>query len=292
MTPRVAVLQFPGVNCEAESVRALARTGLEAEIFRWKRAATELRDFQAYVLPGGFSYQDRVRAGALAAKDPLIDVLADEAERGKPVLGICNGAQVLVEAGLVPGGDRIELALARNRMPRRAGYFTRWVYVRVESSRCCFTRGIARGTLLPMPVAHGEGRFTGEPGRMSALVKAGQVPLRYATASGQLANDFPDNPNGSEAAAAAVCNVAGNVLALMPHPERAQDLGAIARCVTGKWGDARAALFERPIERPPLVLPEPGSPEAEAVAVAEREPAPAGPGLEIFFALARHLKES
>jgi phosphoribosylformylglycinamidine synthase len=273
-------------------MRALERVGLEAQVFRWKRAASELRGFHGYLLPGGFSYQDRVRAGALAAKDALLEVFSEEASRGKPVLGICNGAQVLVEAGLVPGGDRIELALARNRMPRRAGYFTRWIHVRVESSPCLFTRGIGRGTLIPMPVAHGEGRFTGDPGRMSALVKAGQVPLRYATASGQLASDFPDNPNGSEACAAAVCNAAGNVLALMPHPERAQDLGAIARCVTGKWGEARAALFEKPIERPPLVLPEPGSPEAEAVTTAERERSPAGPGLQIFAALARHLKES
>ena len=114
--PRVAVVQFPGVNCEAESERAIERAGLGAERFRWTRPAGELRDFDAFLLPGGFSYQDRVRAGALAAKDPLMDVLAEEAERGKPVLGICNGAQVLVEAGLVPGGGGVELALARNRM--------------------------------------------------------------------------------------------------------------------------------------------------------------------------------
>src|SRR5439155_3669752 len=126
---RVAVIQFPGVNCEAESVRALERVGLGAEVFGWKRPPGDLREFDAYLLPGGFSYQDRVRAGALAAKDPLVEALATEAARGKPVLGICNGAQVLVEAGLVPGGGEVELALARNRMPDRAGYYTRWVYV-------------------------------------------------------------------------------------------------------------------------------------------------------------------
>src|SRR5262249_29684694 len=112
---RVAVIQFPGVNCEAESVRALERVGLETEVFRWTRDADELARFDAYLLPGGWSYQDRVRAGALAAKDPLVEVLAAEADQGKPVIGICNGAQVLVEAGLVPDPDgAVGLALARN----------------------------------------------------------------------------------------------------------------------------------------------------------------------------------
>src|SRR5580765_3373339 len=120
--PNVAVVQLPGVNCERESVRALELAGLGAEIFRWTRPAGELRDFAAYVLPGGFAYQDRVRAGALAAKEPLVEVLAEESARGKPLLGICNGAQVLVEAGLVPGGDTVEVALARNRMGGRTGY--------------------------------------------------------------------------------------------------------------------------------------------------------------------------
>ena len=139
--PRVAVVQFPGVNCEAESVRALNRAPLAAEVFAWTRPAAELRDYEAYLLPGGFSYQDRVRGGALASKDPLVDVLAEEAGRGKPVIGICNGAQVLVEAGLVPNGGAVELALARNRMPDRDGYYARWIYVRVEPSPCASGSG-------------------------------------------------------------------------------------------------------------------------------------------------------
>ena len=235
MSARVAVLQLPGVNCEAETAWALRRAGLEPEVFCWTRPARELRDFQAYVIPGGFSYQDRVRAGALAAKDPLVAVLAEEADRGKPVLGICNGAQVLVEAGLVPGGGGVELALARNRMERRAGYYARWVHVRVEASPCVFTHGVEPGTLLPLPVAHAEGRFTGAAGRMAALLRAGQVPLRYATAAGDVARAFPASPNGAEQAAAAVCNARGNVLAMMPHPERARDRGAVARAIGGRW---------------------------------------------------------
>lgn len=238
--PRVAVVQMPGVNCEAETVRALERAGLAGEIFRWTRAARELADFAAYVLPGGFSYQDRVRAGSLAAKHPLVDALAGRADAGAPVLGICNGAQVLVEAGLVPDGGKVEVALARNRMPGRTGYFTRWVWCRVEETACVFTRGLAPGTLLPLPAAHGEGRFTsGKRGRIGALVEAAQAPLRYATPAGGLAEGFPANPNGAEAAVAGLCNRRGNVLALMPHPERALDLGQVSRGIGGEWGMKR-----------------------------------------------------
>src|SRR6185295_8875751 len=150
------------------------------------------------------------------------------------------GAQVLVEAGLVPGTGGVELALSRNRMPDRTGYYTRWVTTRIEASPCAFTRGIAPGTLVPLPMAHGEGRFTSsEPGRLEALARGGQVPLRYVAHDGAAALGFPDNPNGAEADAAAVCNARGNVLAIMPHPERAQDLCGLARGVGGEWAMRR-----------------------------------------------------
>ncbi len=265
---RVAVLQLPGVNCEHETARALARVGLETEIFRWTRTPRELADFDAFVLPGGFSYQDRVRAGALAAKDPLVESLAGRAEAGAPVLGICNGAQVLVEAGLVPGGGHVEVALARNRMPDRAGYYTRWVWCRVEETACVFTRGLTPGTLLPLPVAHAEGRFTSaKRRRIAKLVEAGQAPFRYATPAGQPAANHPDNPNGSEEAVAGLCNERGNVLALMPHPERAADLGSVSRSIGGEWGRRRDAAF----------------------AAADGSSWGDGPGLELFRGLARHL---
>jgi phosphoribosylformylglycinamidine synthase len=264
----VAVLQFPGVNCEVESARAVARAGLEAEVFRWTRAPRELAGFDAFVLPGGFSWQDRVRAGALAAKDPLVEALAERAEAGAPVLGICNGAQVLVEAGLVPGGGRVDVGLARNRMPERSGYYTRWVWCRVEESTCVFTRGLAPGTLIPLPVAHGEGRFTAVKRTLLAeLAAAGQAPLRYATRGGAIAEDFPDNPNGADAAVAGLCNARGNVLALMPHPERAADLGQVSRAIGGEWGTRRD----------------------RALATGDGSAFGDGPGMVLFRALAAHL---
>jgi phosphoribosylformylglycinamidine synthase I len=271
MRPRVAVLQFPGVNCEAETLRAVVRAGLEGEIFRWTRPPDELRGFQAYVLPGGFSWQDRVRAGALAAKDPMVRVVAEESSaRVKPVLGICNGAQVLVEAGLVPGGGGVDLALARNRMPGRGGYYARWIHVRVEPSPCVFTRTLPVGAVLPLPIAHAEGRFTARaPGRFEGLMRAGQVPLRYAGSEGRDASGFPENPNGSDADAAAVCDASGLVLALMPHPERAQDLGQLSRTVADGWAVRR----ERAVES------------------GEERDTP-GPGLVLFEGLRRHLEEA
>ena len=265
---RVAVMQFPGVNCEAETARAVQRAGLEAEVFRWTRPARELAGFDAFVLPGGFSYQDRVRAGALAAKDPLLEGLAERADAGVPVLGICNGAQVLVEAGLVPGGGHVEVALAGNRMPDRTGYYTRWVWCRVEDTPCVFTNGLAPGTLLPLPVAHGEGRFTAlKKSRLESLAAAGQAPLRYATRAGETASEFPDNPNGADAAVAALCNARGNVLALMPHPERAVELGQLSRTMGGAWGAKRD----------------------RALASGDGSAFSDGPGMALFHALAKHL---
>jgi len=287
---RVAVVQFPGVNCETETVRALAQVGLETDLVRWTRPASELRDYGAFVLPGGFSYQDRVRAGALAAKDPMLEVLAEEAARGRPVLGICNGAQVLVEAGLVPGTGAVELALATNRMPGRRGYYARWVQLRVEPSPCIFTRHLRPGTVLALPVAHGEGRFTGSKRKLAELVRSGRAPLRYATADGMLATAFPDNPNGSEEAVAAVCNAAGNVLAMMPHPERAQEAGAVPRTIAAPdaaWPGVRRTVNSARQKDADVNLSGGLAHGAPATASTLDRP---GPGLALFEGLRRHLE--
>ncbi len=265
MAARVAVVRFPGSNCERETVRALARAGLEPRIERWNVPPEELRHFDAYVLPGGFSYQDRIRAGAVAARLPLLEVVARRAKEGAPILGICNGAQILVEAGLVPGGDGdpVRLALAANRIERRDGYYTRWVYLAPGpgAEGCLFTRGLDEP--LPMPTAHGEGRFTSIDPDLEADL-GGSVALRYSGADGGPAGGFPRNPNGSVADAAGLVGGDGNVLAVMPHPERAQDLAQVPEWLAGTWGDRRRAARGRELEN-------------------------AGPGMRIFQALARAL---
>jgi phosphoribosylformylglycinamidine synthase len=224
--PPVAVLRFPGTNCECETARAVEGAGGGAVIVRWNEDLSALRRYAAFVLPGGFAYQDRVRAGAIAAKDEMMDVIAEQAALGKPVLGICNGAQILVEAGLVPGLSRgmVEMALAPNVMDGRAGYYSRWCYLRVNTNPAGspFTWSLDPGEVLAVPVAHGEGRFTtGSPSVEQELLALGLIPFVYARADGGPAGGFPENPNGSLHDAAGVMNPEGNVLALMPHPERA-----------------------------------------------------------------------
>ncbi len=242
--PRAAVLQFPGVNCEYESARALEAAGAEADILRWNVDPTKLADYDLFLLPGGFSYQDRIRAGAVAAKENILDALHDAADAGKPLLGICNGAQVLVEAGFVPGldgGSGVDLALAPNQMPDREGYFTDWSHNRVASGGPCWLAGIG-DKVLPLPFAHGEGRFTSRlESLFDDLEAAGQITLRYTDPAGASASGWPHNPNGSERDAAAVCNAAGNVVAMMPHPERCAWLGQVPEMLEGPWGERRRA---------------------------------------------------
>ncbi len=240
--PRLAVLQLPGMNCEDESARAIMAAGGDAEIYRWTRDAAGLAAFDGYLVPGGFSYQDRVRAGAVAAKDPLLGALQEASAAGKPILGICNGCQVLVEGGLVPAREGIghmEVALAPNRIPGRRGYFSRWVVMEpVEGNKCRFLEGV--DVTIPVPIAHAEGRFThGDPAVFAALRDEGLLALRYAGAAAD--GSGPGNPNGSLLATAALTNPGGNVLAMMPHPERAAWLFQVPEDLDHPWGRARRA---------------------------------------------------
>ena len=203
---RVAVVRFPGSNCEPEACRAVERAGGEA-FYVWYRDST-LQGADAVILPGGFSYGDYLRSGAIARMSPVMDAIRSHAAAGAPVLGICNGFQILCEAGLLPG------ALARNAGLR---YLSRPVDVRIERTTTPFTAEYRPGEVVRIPVGHGEGRFTASEVELDRLEAEGQVVLRYHDAGG---GDFSWNPNGSARAIAAVCNREGNVVGMMPHPER------------------------------------------------------------------------
>ncbi len=231
---KIAVLQFPGTNCEFETLVAVKAVGMEGEIFRWNRPAGELSGFDGFVIPGGFSYQDRLRAGVIASKEPVMSALKEEAGIGKPIIGICNGFQILVETGLLPGSiekssGNVDMALAQNVMVSlgkivRRGYYCDWVNLRHEapSKRCSGSFAIERGALLKIPIAHGEGNLvTTTPGLMKKLNDEGQVVFRYCDKNGRIIDEFPFNVNGSTESIAAICNERGNVLGMMPHPERA-----------------------------------------------------------------------
>lgn len=269
MGAKVAVLRFPGSNCESETLQAVNRAGMDGRIVRWNEPPHSLGDFAAYIIPGGFSYQDRIRAGAVAARLPLLDVLARRARDGAPILGICNGAQILAESGLVPGpyledAEPVRLALAPNEIEHRNGYYTRWIFLTPGPAAvdCLFTRYIDEA--VPMPMAHGEGRFVTTDEELEESMES-RAALRYAHPDGRPAGCFPWNPNGSAAGMAGVANREGNVLALMPHPERAQILAQVPEDLPGRWGDAR-----RRARRTDGLASD-------------------GPGLALFRALAREL---
>ena len=240
--PRIAVIRFPGMNCEEETRRAILAHGMSSDIFMWNGPTDVLADYDGYVLPGGFSYQDRVRAGAIAAKDRIVECLFEQAGLGKPIIGICNGAQILLESGLVPGTEEgiVQMGLARNVMPGRDGYYTRWAHCRITSTASCATCATKPDDVLPIPVAHAEGRFvTATEGLLEELAERGQIVLRYARPDGAVGDEFPWNPNGSVTAIAAVSSPRGNVVALMPHPERSSWLFQVPVTLSGVWGRRR-----------------------------------------------------
>jgi len=196
---RVAVVVFPGSNCDADTLHAARSAGCEA-YFVWHRER-DLRQADVVVLPGGFSYGDYLRSGAIARFSPVMAAVADHARAGGQVLGICNGFQILCEAGLLPG------ALMRNAGVR---FLSRPVWVRVEATDTPFTCLYEHGEVLELPIAHGDGRYTADSRSAAEVEARGQVVWRYVR----------DNPNGSTNDIAGICNAGRNVVGVMPHPER------------------------------------------------------------------------
>ncbi|HEY6093277.1 MAG TPA: phosphoribosylformylglycinamidine synthase subunit PurQ [Gemmatimonadales bacterium] len=196
---RVAVVVFPGSNCDADTLEASRAAGSDA-YYVWHRDA-DLQQADAVILPGGFSYGDYLRSGAIARFSPVMRAVAAHARAGGTVVGICNGFQILCEAGLLPG------ALMRNA---RLKFLSRPVRVRVESTDTPVTNLYERGAELTLPIAHGDGRYVADARVAAELESNAQIVLRYVT----------ENPNGSVNDIAGVCNAGRNVVGIMPHPER------------------------------------------------------------------------
>jgi phosphoribosylformylglycinamidine synthase I len=209
--PRIGVVTFPGSLDDRDALRAIAFMGGEG-VELW-HAEPDLHAVDAVVLPGGFSYGDYLRTGAIARFASIMDEVRAFAEHGGPVVGICNGFQILCEAGLLPG------ALIRNRSLR---FVCRWVDVRVETSLSPITGGLVPGEVLRVPVKHGEGQFVAREDDLRRVEGEGLVVFRYCASDGTV--DDAHNVNGSTASIAGVRNELGNVVGLMPHPEHAVDL--------------------------------------------------------------------
>ena len=236
MNASIAIIQFPGSNTERETLMACRRVGLNPVEFLWNEAPENLSEFGGFVIVGGFSYEDRSRSGVIASLDPIMKQIKMEATKGKPVLGICNGAQILVESGLVPGlkDHRVGMALTDNKRVQGGhvvgvGYYNTWVKLKMSapSNRCAFTRHLKTGGWINVPLAHGEGRFIIPDELLKKMITNDQTVFRYCDDGGKIVDEFPTNPNGSMHNLAAVCNAQGNVMAMMPHPERTENGDAI-----------------------------------------------------------------
>ena len=203
MPLRAAVITFPGSNCDRDMAVAIERVAGTAPLRVWHADAELPERLDFIALPGGFSYGDYLRSGAMAANSPVMRGVKQQAERGVPVLGVCNGFQVLTEAGLLPG------ALMRNASQN---FICRTVPLKVENSTSLFTAGFASGQTIDIPVAHHDGNYFADEGTLDRLEGEGRVAFRYV-----------ENCNGSRRDIAGMLNAAGNVLGMMPHPERAVD---------------------------------------------------------------------
>lgn len=208
---RFAVIQFGGSNCDRDAHYVLSSIcGVDTDLVWYKDRLT--RPYDAVILPGGFSYGDYLRAGAIAARTPIMQDVAAHAQAGRLVLGICNGAQILAETGLVPG------VFSVNAYPK---FICRSVHLRVETTGSPFTSGYRQGDVIRIPIAHREGRYIAPPGVLRDLNEQGRIAFRFCDPAGALTAE--SNPNGAMEHITGVLNPGGNVLAMMPHPERASE---------------------------------------------------------------------
>jgi len=211
MNVSIAVIKFPGSNCDLDVIHVLRNIiKVNADLIWHKEFNSS--DWDAVILPGGFSYGDYLRAGVIAAHSPAMKHVKEMAKEGKPILGICNGFQILIEAGLLPGSLLPNISLT---------FICKWVNIRVETSRTVFTRDVKVGKILKMPIAHKEGRYFIDENGLKELIRNDQIVFRYVDYKGELSEEA--NPNGSIMNIAGVSNLEGNVVGLMPHPERASE---------------------------------------------------------------------
>ena len=208
---KFGIVTFPGSNGDYDALRAVIDALGEEAVYLWHKER-DLADIDVVILPGGFAYGDYLRAGAIARFSPIMTEVAAHAARGGPVIGFCNGFQVACEAGLLPG------ALLRNAS---LSFISERVFLRVETDATPFTAEYQRGQVIRLPIAHGEGRYTADAATLDRLEGEGRVVFRYVNAAG--ATTPESNPNGSMRAIAGIIGERGNVLGMMPHPERAVD---------------------------------------------------------------------
>ena len=232
---KFAVVVFPGSNCEADAYHVVNDVLEQPVEYVWHATVgrNALDRFDCVVLPGGFAYGDYLRVGAIAAISPVMEAVAAHAERGGLVLGVCNGFQILLEARLLPG------AILRNRSLE---FRSQWAHMRVENDQTPFTRCYERGQVLRVPIAHGDGNYFAEPHTLEEIERHGQVVFRYCDAEGNVTDAA--NPNGSVNNIAGIRNRRGNVLGLMPHPERCSEPVLGGTDGLGMWQSIAAALVE------------------------------------------------
>lgn len=208
---KFAVVVFPGSNCDRDCFHVVSRV-LDAPVeYVWHRD-TDLKGADCVILPGGFSYGDYLRTGAIAKMSPVMDAVADFADKGGPVIGICNGFQVLLETGMLPG------AMLRNKT---LNFICKDVHLRCASTRTPFSSRLDAGQIIELPIAHAEGNYFVDEAGLAELRDQDQIVFEYCSKDGEVAEAF--NPNGSVANIAGICNRAGNVVGMMPHPERAAE---------------------------------------------------------------------